>query len=112
MAAPHAGRVALRAMYDFSSVLWLWDGDAAWHFLTVPEPISDDIEARTAGRRAGFGSVRVEVSIGETSWATSLFPDSTRGAYVLPVKKQVRVQEGLVVGDELPVRLKLIGAEA
>jgi hypothetical protein len=96
-------------VYDFTAPVWLWDGDAPWHFVTVPEDVSDEIEARTAGRRAGFGSVRVEVTVGSTSWATSLFPDKGRGAYVLPIKKQVRVAEGLSVGDDVAVRLGVVG---
>ena len=32
---------------------------------------------------------------GETVWRTSLFPSAEAGAYVLPVKKAVRVAEGL-----------------
>lgn len=95
-------------MYDFTAPLWVWEGDAPWHFVTVPEEISDDIEARTAHRRSGFGSVRVEITVGATSWATSLFPDTRSGAYVLPVKKQVRVREGLSSGDRATVRLALV----
>jgi hypothetical protein len=95
-------------VYDFVAPLWVWDGDAPWHFVTVPEEISDAIAARTADRRSGFGSVRVEVTVGAMSWATSLFPDKRRGAYVLPVKKQVRAQEGLSSGDRVMVRLALL----
>lgn len=94
-------------VYDFTAPLWTWDGDAPWHFVTLPEQMSDDIEARTVRRRSGFGSVRVEVTVGATSWATSLFPDKQRGAYVLPIKKQVRVRERLSSGDDVTVRLVL-----
>lgn len=94
--------------YSFVAPLWLWDGDAAWHFVTVPEEITDEIEARTAGLAGGFGSVRVEVTVGETTWRTSLFPDSTRGAYVLPVKKAVRSAEHLTVGDDVVVAISLL----
>lgn len=95
-------------MFEFRAPLWLWEGDAAWHFITVPEDHSDDIAFRTDGRRAGFGSVRVEVTVGGTTWRTSVFPDSKRGAYVLPVKKSVRDAEGLSVGDEVAVSLALV----
>jgi hypothetical protein len=27
--------------YEFDSELWLWEADAAWHFLTVPQDVSD-----------------------------------------------------------------------
>ena len=93
-------------MYRFDAELWLWDGGAAWHFVTLPGEVSDDVRARAVGRR-GFGSVRVRVTVGATSWATSVFPDSTRGAYILPVKKDVRAREGLEAGDRMSVQLEL-----
>lgn len=83
----------------FTAVLWEHDGDGAWHFVTLPEAVADEVEAVTAGdQRRGFGSVRVEVTVGATTWRTSLFPDSRRRSYVLPVKQAVRRAEGLAAG--------------
>jgi len=94
--------------YEFSAEIWLHQGDAAWHFLTVPEDISDDIEERTSHLQRGFGSVRVRVRIGATTWSTSVFPDTKRGAYTLPVKKAVRRAEGIGGGTVTDVRLELV----
>lgn len=94
--------------FVFDAEVWLWEGEAAWHFLTVPADVSDDIEARSTGRQRGFGSVRVRVTVGATTWKTSVFPDSKRRAYVLPVKKEVRRAEGLAVGSRVSVALELI----
>ncbi len=47
--------------YQFQTTLWKWKGDSAWHFATVPDDVSDEIEALTAHERRGFGSVRVRV---------------------------------------------------
>ena len=54
-----------------------------------------------------FGSVRVEASVGATTWRTSVFPDKVRG-YVLPVKAAVRRAEGLDVGDDVTVSLVVL----
>jgi hypothetical protein len=94
----------LPIVYRFEAELWLWDGDAAWHFVTLPEDVSDDVEEQ-AGARRGFGSVPVQVTIGSSTWTTSVFPDSKRGAFLLPVKKQVRTREELEVGDVVVVEL-------
>ena len=94
--------------FTFDAELWLYEGDAAWHFITVPEDISDEIAERAAGPRSGFGSVRVEVTVGATTWSTSVFPDSKRGAYVLPVKKEVRRREQIDAGDRVALSLELI----
>lgn len=95
-------------MATFDAELWLYEGEAAWYFVTLPPDLSDDIEAQTAGLRRGFGAVRVRVTVGSTSWSTSIFPDSKRGAYVLPVKKEVRIREDLQVGDRLSVVLDVV----
>lgn len=102
----HNGRMA--AAYDFTAALWEWDAKASWFFVTVPVEISDEIDARTHGLTNGFGSVRVRVRIGGSEWATSLFPDSKQQAYVLPIKKAVRVAEGIAPGDEARVRIELV----
>lgn len=57
--------------------------------------------------RPGFGSVRVEVTIGETAWSTSLFPSKELGAYVLPIKRAVREREGISVGDTIAVAISV-----
>ncbi len=94
--------------YDFIAPLWQWKGDTPWHFITVPERISDEIAARMEGFARGFGSVRVRVRVGATEWATSVFPDSASGCYLLPIKKAVRAAEGLEVGAEARVHLELV----
>ena len=57
--------------------------------------------------RGGFGSVRVEATIGDVTWTTSLFPDSRSGGYILPLKADVRRRAGIAGGDEVTVILKL-----
>ncbi len=94
----------------FAAELWLWPGDAGWHFISLPEAVADDIHARFAGSRRGFGSLKVHVRVGDTDWDTSIFPDSKAGTYVLPVKRLVRDREGIVAGDTVGVRLTVIAA--
>lgn len=95
-------------VFEFTAPLWLHPGADAWHFLRVPPEISDDISDLSAGPRRGFGSVRVAVTVGGTSWRTSVFPDSRQGTYLLPVKKEVRKAERLTAGDAVRTRLELI----
>jgi hypothetical protein len=88
----------------------IWEhspGDpGSWHFLTLPAELSEDIEVE-AGPPEGFGSVRVEVTVGTTTWRTSVFPDKASGRYVLPMKKPVRRAEGLHAGDTCEVELEV-----
>jgi hypothetical protein len=69
--------------------------------------VSDEIDEITAESKHGFGSVRVDVTIGSTSWSTSVFPSKDAGAYVLPVKAPVRRAEGLDDGTTARIRLEL-----
>lgn len=96
--------------YSFTAPLWLTDNEV-WHFLTVPPEMADEIDERTAGLQGGFGSVKVEVTVGCTTWSTSLFPSKDAGSYVLPVKKQVRVAEGLAPERPVDVTLRIMGLE-
>ena len=76
--------------FTFKSEIWLWDGKGAWHFITVPKDVSEQIKGFQADMpRKGFGSVPVKVTIGKTSWKTSIFPEK-KGTYLLPIKKDVR----------------------
>jgi hypothetical protein len=94
--------------YRFRAPLWLHAGQAAWHFITLPVDVADEIDERAEPARRGFGSVRVDVRIGSTRWSTSIFPDTKAKSFVLPVKKQVRVSEGLEEGDDVDVTLEVV----
>jgi hypothetical protein len=93
----------------FDAVLWLWDArrSQSWTFVSLPASQSEEIRDLAGGLRRGFGSVRVRATIGSSTWTTSIFPASQAG-YVLPVKRLVRVAEGLDVGDVAAVTVELI----
>jgi hypothetical protein len=93
----------------FDAELWLWDARRAdtWVFVSLPPGESEEIRDLAGGLRRGFGSLRVRVTIGSSTWTTSIFPDSG-GSYVLPVKKPVRQVQGLDVGDVASVTVELI----
>ena len=96
-------------MIAFTSLLWIWKGEAAgrWYFVTVPEEESGEIRAHAFGNPRGFGSVKVEARIGEVVWRTSVFPLNA-GGYLLPVKREVRTRTGIAAGDEVAVELDLL----
>lgn len=78
-------------------------------FVAVPADAADEI-LDVVPDRPGFGSVRVAAGIGSTRWATSIFPSRELGTYVLPVKRSVRDEEEIDVGDTVEVTLELIEA--
>lgn len=93
--------------FRFDAELWEHEGDGAWHFVSVPLELSDDLRG-SSGPRRGFGSVRVRATIGGSTWSTSVFP-SAAGPFLLPVKKAVRRAEDLEPGDVVAVELVVDG---
>jgi hypothetical protein len=95
--------------FSFAAELYQWDArnDASWVFVSLPEDISDEV-ADLAPTNRGFGSVRVIVRCGDDEWATSVFPDSTSGVFVLPVKKAIRVSNRIEIGDTAEFDLQVV----
>lgn len=97
--------------WSFTVPLWRWR-EGSWHFVTVPQEVSDEVDHVVGDATGGFGSVRVEVTVGGSVWRTSLFPSTEQAAYVLPVKKAVRLAEGLVDGRAAEVTIRVLDAQA
>jgi hypothetical protein len=88
--------------------LTLWTGDnGSWHFVTVPDDRSDEIRAHCLASMRGFKSARVEATINDVTWRTSVFPVKS-GGYFLPVKADVRRKAGIAAGDEVTVTVELL----
>ena len=88
--------------------LWLWSGEGgSWHFISVPVELSDEIRGHAFAGPRGFGSVRVEATIHDVSWRTSVFPVK-RGGYILPVKAEVRRRAGIAAEDDVTVTIELL----
>lgn len=100
-----------KSQYAFDSELWEWEsGATTWFFVSLPEAMADEIEELYGHRSGGFGSVKVKVTVGGSKWSTSLFPSKQEGTYMLPMKKPVRVAEGLTAGDAVHVELEIVGS--
>jgi hypothetical protein len=84
--------------YEFQSEVWLYPGQAAWHFVSLPVDLAESLRAMRGASR-GWGSIRVTASVGGTSWRTSLFPDSKSGSFLLPLKAEVRRREEIQAGQ-------------
>lgn len=92
---------------SFSAPLWQMR-DGTWCFVTVPVDESDAVKSVPREPRPGFGSLRVNVTVGRTTWKTSIFPEAASGCFVLPVKKAVRAAESLEIGDDVRVELEVL----
>jgi len=91
----------------FRGELWEYGGEASWFFVSLPPEDSEDLKESVGRGARGFGSLRVRATVGATTWQTSVLP-SKEGPYLLPVKRAVRVAEGLEPGDTVEIDLELI----
>lgn len=93
--------------------LWRWTSPtatAAWFFITIDGAAGEALRGTALMRRlekslGGFGSIKVRATIGDSTFATSVFPSKSQG-WMLPVKASVRKAEGLAAGDRVEVVLE------
>jgi hypothetical protein len=88
---------------EFRGEIWFWRGPSPYHFVTVPEDESAELQAASTLVTYGWGMIPVIARIGQTEWTTSLFPKD--GGYIVPVKDKVRRAEGIDAGDSVVIRL-------
>ena len=87
--------------------IWINEEGSA-HFMSVPVELSGEIKVHALMMRRGFGSVRVEVTLDDVTWRTSVFPSKSSGGYFLPVKIDVVRKTGVAAGDQVTVELELL----
>lgn len=93
--------------YLIKAKVWLYPGMTGWHFVTIPANTSKDIDYYFSQAKRGWGSLPVLVTIGKTSWRTSIFPDKKSDSYLLPLKAEVRKKETIQEGDSITFSLKI-----
>lgn len=93
--------------YTFEAKVWLWSGDAPWHFVTLPKDMAEHITKMFGDQKRGWGSLPVVVTIGSSVWNTSIFPDKPSASFVLPLKAAVRKKENISVNQTIKVMIEL-----
>jgi hypothetical protein len=97
-----------KATYRFRATIWKYSGNAAWHFVTLPNKQATMVRSLFKDFARPFGSIPVEVTIGNTTWRTSIFADSKSDSYVLPLKADVRRREKLAEGNVVDVSMHIL----
>jgi len=98
----------MQKTYQIKEKVWLYSGKAAWHFVTIPTDVATDIDFYFAHIKRGWGSLPVMVTIGNTTWKTSIFPDKKSESYLLPLKAVARKKEYIQVGQEIEVTILVL----
>ncbi len=102
---PKEAKPPQRYTYSVKAKVRVWSGTAMWYFATLPVKTSKEIKNRFGFAARGWGSLPVSVRLGESEWTTSIFPDKKAGAYVLPLKANIRKRENVRQGNLLRFQL-------
>lgn len=97
-----------KKIFTLKGRVWLYPGEiASWHFVNLPKKESQEIKETFGKHSPGWGSLPVSVTIGETTWKTSIFPDKRSDNYLLPLKAAIRQKEGIREGDMISFSLSV-----
>jgi hypothetical protein len=93
---------------SFKANVWLYPGMSGWYFVSLPKALAEKVKAYQDGKpRRGWGAVAAEVTVGKTTWKTSIFPDKKSGSYLLALKVAVRKKEGIFVKDTISLKVEI-----
>jgi hypothetical protein len=88
---------------EFSGELYFWRGPAPHYFVAIPADLCPRLADVSPEVTYGWGMIPVAVQLGRSAWTTSLFPKD--GGYLVPIKKKIRLDEGVDEGDEVTLRV-------
>jgi len=91
--------------FEFSAEVIHWQGPAPFYFVAVPASDAARIAEVAPAVTYGWGVIPVRVTIGGTTFTTSLFPKD--GGYLVPLKAAVRKAERLELGQVAGLRLEI-----
>ena len=91
--------------FEFEGEVISWRGPAPFVFAKVPPNICVEIKAVSAKITYGWGVIPTTVTIGETTFKTSLFP--REGIYLVPIKVAVQKAEAVEIGQTVKINLCL-----
>lgn len=94
--------------YRISTKVWLWTGKGAWHFVSVPKELSEEIKNEFGYIKQGWGSIAIELTLGESVWRTSMFPNSKTGEYLIPIKSAIRKAQNVNVDDIIDLIIQVL----
>lgn len=93
--------------FEFDGEVIHWRGPAPHHFVALPLDEAEQLAAVASMVTYGWGCIPVEVTLGGSTWETSIFPKD--GGFLVPLKKCFREAEDVVLGDTVSLRVLVEG---
>lgn len=96
-----------RLRFEFEGEVWFYTNPNAVYFVSLPIDMSAQILELVGTSLNPWGTVPVDATIGDVTWASSMFPRQDRGCYDLPLNAKVRQRVGLRDGDTISVTIDI-----
>lgn len=93
--------------FQFEGEVWIYTNPGAQYFVSLPIVMSADILDLVGQSLNPWGTVPLDVTIGEFTWASSMFPRKERKCYDLPLNAKVRKRIGLQAGHIISVTIDI-----
>ena len=93
--------------YDFAARLWQHSAPGGWHFVSLPQDLSNEIRRHLGHEEEGWGRLKAVAKTGNTQWKTAIWFDTKRQTYLLPVKSEIRKKEQILPNAQIHVTLCL-----
>ncbi len=94
----------MKNKFTITAQVWCWPGDMPWRFIYVPMDISKNLREHYS--RSSM--IKCQFAIGKTTWNSSMFRNNRENNYLVPIKKSVRKQEGIMDGDKVIVQVQVL----
>ena len=89
----------MKIRYKFSARIWRHDGIGAWHFVSLPKSLSQEIREHFQWREEGWGRMKSNAIINDIEWETAIWFDKKHDTYLLPIKSDIRKRNSLNEND-------------
>ena len=96
-----------RLRFQFEGEVWFYKNPNAVFFVSLPGEMSAEILDVVGTSLNPWGTVPVDVTVGDFTWESSMFPRKDRNCYDLPLNAKVRKRTGLGPGDIVDVTIEI-----
>jgi hypothetical protein len=91
--------------FEFNGETWKYEGNAAWHFVSLPKDITLEIRENLKNLEEGWGRIKATAKVGQSEWKTAIWYDSKLNTYLLPIKALIRKKESVKIGETIGVSI-------
>ncbi|MFM2228434.1 MAG: hypothetical protein RL664_1777 [Bacteroidota bacterium] len=87
--------------YEFTAKTWQHSAPNGWHFVSLPTEMSNEIRDNLKWQEEGWGRLKANAQIGNSTWKTAIWFDTKQRTYLLPLKAAIRKKENIASDKEI-----------